>query len=143
MSSGSERIEYLAIQEEESFLRLVDYELGAGVEILARMLPNKGLIIAFVFDNADKCHDISFASESKSLSFQANGKVSSRRFYRGGGVSMRLCRGVDLLLAAADRLGGWPIRSKYGIHDTAAYLLSRIISTVWLACCLRGCVVVA
>ena len=55
--SCTEQIERLTVGKEHSFLRFVDDQLRSCVEIFARMLPYKGAIVAFIFDNIRYMHN--------------------------------------------------------------------------------------
>ena len=60
MASRSESIQGLAVFKEDRFLTFVYDQLGAVVEIFNRVLPDKGIVVAFVFDYAEKSRFFGF-----------------------------------------------------------------------------------
>ena len=55
--SGTEQVKSLSIHKENGFLTFVHDQLSGRVKILARMLPYKGTVVAFVFDDfGNLCH---------------------------------------------------------------------------------------
>ena len=52
MLAGAEKVKRLAVEQEQRLLRFVHDKLGAVIEILYWVLPNKGRIVPFVFYNA-------------------------------------------------------------------------------------------
>ena len=50
VAAGAEKIQRHAVAEEDSFLALVNDELGTVVEVLDRMLPDEGRVVALILD---------------------------------------------------------------------------------------------
>ncbi len=51
VTARAKGVQSLTVHKEDGLLALVNDQLGQGVEILQRVLPDKGRIVTFVFDN--------------------------------------------------------------------------------------------
>ena len=67
ISSRSECIQGLTVFKEDRFLAFVYDQLGSVVKILNGMLPNKGIVIALIFDNADQSFFLNLLRHQSSL----------------------------------------------------------------------------